>query len=78
MTFLNLSESPKCPEDQGFVLYEDTYCLNFLDQRMRWHEGRAACEAIGGHLPKVTESGLQTQLLKLVGAIRSEVGVWIG
>ena len=45
---------------------------------MRWTEGRTACEAIGGHLPKVTESGLQTQLLKLVGAIRSEVGVWIG
>ena len=45
---------------------------------MRWGEGRAACEAIGGHLPKVTESGLQTQILKLVGAIRSEVGAWIG
>ena len=45
---------------------------------MRWDHGKAACEAIGGHLPKVTESGLQTQILKLVGAIRSEVGAWIG
>ena len=45
---------------------------------MRWTEGRKACEALGGHLPKVTNSGLQTTILKLIGAVRAEVGVWIG
>ena len=61
------------------------YCLKKLDKReimkeiMNWFEGQKECEAIGGHLPKLTYgTATELHLIPLIDTVNSEAGVWIG
>lgn len=50
-----------------------------MKEIMNWFEGQKECEAIGGHLPKLTYgTATELHLIPLIDTVNSEAGVWIG
>ena len=46
-------------QNNGVVVAEGTYnghTYQFIDDKMTWHEAKAACEALGGHLVTITSA----------------------
>ena len=52
------------------------FCLKKLEGKKTWLDGRAECEALGAHLPKVDDQKLQNIIVEQLEIIPKRT--WIG
>ena len=64
-----------CPEDKGFKM-QGEFCLKKLEGKKTWLDGRAECEALGAHLPKIDDQKLQNIIVEQLEIIPKRT--WIG